>query len=70
MRERDKAKSLIITLLTKGVFSGVASTEEIKNTAKSHGISWSTMERAKADLKINTVKDRTTPEGKWFWELP
>ena len=64
---RDKAKNLLLALLTGG---HEVPADEIEDTAKGHGISLKTMRRAADDLKVVVDKDRSTPKGKWFWKLP
>jgi hypothetical protein len=65
--ERDRAKNLLTALLAG---NDEVLVDEIKDTAKGHGITWRTMRRAADDLEVVVDKDRTTPKGKWFWKLP
>jgi DNA polymerase bacteriophage-type len=65
--ERDNAKNLLRALLSGDREVPV---EEIKDAAEGHGIAWRTLRRAADDLKVIVDKDRTTPKGKWFWQLP
>jgi putative DNA primase/helicase len=63
---RDEAKKFLSDILAKGP---VLKTE-IEEAAEANGIAEKTLYRAKSDLKVIAVKDRTKHEGKWTWELP
>jgi DNA polymerase len=63
---RDEAKLLLQAMLA----SGPVEQTDIQEAAKANGISAITLRRAKRDLGVKVKKDRTTPGGKWFWELP
>jgi hypothetical protein len=63
---RDKAKQFLLTYLS----AGPAPSTEVEQAAKAHLISKRTLERAADELKITIDKDRTKPDGKWFWKLP
>jgi len=57
----DDAKQL----LEDELGSGPKTVEEIKTSAKSAGISWAAVQRAKRDLEVNSKK---LPDG-WQWTL-
>ena len=65
--KKDTAKNLLLALLADGQEVLV---DEIKDIAKGHDISSKTLQRAKDELKIIVFKDRSTPDGKWYWKLP
>jgi hypothetical protein len=60
----DDAKKFLADLLA----SGPVTTNEIKDAAAGNGISWRTVERAKAELKV--VAKKGSLEGGWAWNLP
>jgi putative DNA primase/helicase len=62
---RDEAKRLLGDMLAKGP---VLKTE-IEEAAEANGISEKTLYRAKKDLGVEAVKDRTKSDGKWYWQL-
>jgi DNA polymerase len=70
--ERDKAKRFVQDMLAGGQ---KIPANEIKAAAEANGLSWRTINRAKDELKdkdgldIIVDKDRTKPDGKWFWKL-
>jgi DNA polymerase len=68
----DQAKQFLTELLAGGV---EVSADDIKDAGEAHGYSWRTIRRAKEALKktegiiISVAKDRSKPDGKWFWKL-
>jgi hypothetical protein len=50
--------------------NGPVARKEIDDAAKANGISINTLFRAKTDLNVVAEKDRTTPDGAWYWRLP
>ena len=63
---RDDAKKLLADL---AVGEGIL-VDNVREIGEANGISWATMKRAKKDLGVVAEKDRTTPDGKWYWKLP
>jgi DNA polymerase len=63
---RDSAKNFLKDMLA----AGRVPKEEIEEAAEANGISLRTLRRAKDELKVIAEKDRTSPQGKWFWRLP
>jgi hypothetical protein len=63
--QRDAAKRLLLEMLADG---RVLQTE-ISEAAEANGISARTLYRAKEELGVVAVKDRTA-NGHWYWELP
>jgi hypothetical protein len=43
---------------------------DIEEAAEAEKISDRTLRRAKKTLKIRAEKDRSAPEGSWYWVLP
>ena len=64
----DDAKQFLRDILDAG--GGQALQSEIEEAAKAEKISDTTLRRAKKALRIRAEKDRTTPQGGWFWILP
>jgi putative DNA primase/helicase len=70
---RDNAKKFVLNLLAGG--QEIPATE-VKSAGEANGLSWRTINRAKEELKekdgfdIIIDKDRSKPDGKWFWKLP
>ena len=64
----EDAKDFLRAMLVAG--GGRALKEEIEEAADAEKISDATLRRAKAALKVRSEKDRTVPEGKWYWVLP
>ena len=60
--KRERARDLLLKLLSDGPVLQTA----IKSAAKDAGISMPTMESAKGDLNIDSVKDGN---GGWSWKL-
>jgi hypothetical protein len=63
---REAAKQFLYTLLS----NGPVARSEIDDAAKANGISTKTLFRAKNDLNVIAEKDRTKPDGGWYWRLP
>ena len=63
---RDEATKFLTDILA----SGPIPVEEIKEAAEANDITERTLRRAKTDLRIIAVKDRSKPDGRWTWELP
>jgi hypothetical protein len=59
-----EAKEFLRDVLRAGPVWG----KQIKKEASEADIAWRTVERAKAELKVQTYKD--TGSGKWMWVLP
>jgi putative DNA primase/helicase len=64
----DDAKDFLRQMLVAG--GGRAPKAKIEEAADAEKISAATLRRAKTKLKIQAEKDRSTPEGRWFWVLP
>jgi hypothetical protein len=62
---RDAAKKFLSDMLAGGP---VLSTE-IEEAAKANGIAERTLFRAKSDLRVVAIKDRSNPRGPWLWQL-
>jgi hypothetical protein len=43
---------------------------EIEEAAEANSISEKTLRRAKGALGVIAAKDRSKPDGKWYWKLP
>jgi putative DNA primase/helicase len=68
---RDTAKKFLLNILTDDREVPV---KEVKEAGEGNGISWRSMQRAKEALEkdgwsIIADKDRSKPDGKWFWKL-
>jgi hypothetical protein len=61
---RTEAKSFLLDLLR----AGPVPTTQVKKEAKEADIAWRTVERAKAELKVDSYKDGGS--GRWNWILP
>jgi DNA polymerase I-like protein with 3'-5' exonuclease and polymerase domains len=64
----DDAKDFLREMLVAA--GGRAPKAEIEEAAEAEKISEMTLRRAKKRLKIQAEKDRSTPDGKWYWVLP
>jgi DNA polymerase len=70
--QRDDAKQFLLDMLADGA---EVPTAEMKDAAQAHGFSWSTVTRAKKQLKekdginISVTKERGVPDGRWMWKL-
>jgi hypothetical protein len=64
----DDAKDFLREMLVAA--GGRAPKAEIEEAAEAEKISEITLRRAKKRLKIQAEKDRSTPDGKWYWVLP
>jgi hypothetical protein len=64
----DDAKEFLRDMLVAG--GGRAPKADIEEAADAEKIAPITLRRAKKTLKIRAEKDRTTPEGRWYWVLP
>ena len=64
----DDAKDFLRDMLVAG--GGRAPKADIEEAADAEKISNATLRRAKKLLKVQSEKDRTVPEGKWYWVLP
>lgn len=49
---------------------GMITTIELTKRAKCSGHSWSTVKRAKTDLKVESFRKGFGEEGRWYWRLP
>ena len=63
---RDEAKKFLKEILAKGPVLQI----EILEAAEAEGVSVRTLHRAKKELDVKAVKDRSKADGKWTWELP
>lgn len=63
---RDEAADFLRDLL----INGPVAVQEIQREARGAGISWRTLERAKADLHVRAVKNKYMIHGGWAWTLP
>lgn len=61
----DRAVELLLSLLMDEPMLQ----EEVEDAAKAHGISMTTINKAKKTLGILSAK-QTVPNGKWLWSLP
>jgi putative DNA primase/helicase len=57
------------TFLKELLEGGPVDVKEIREAAKGHGLSWPTVERAKAELNIRARRVGSGKTGKWTWEL-
>jgi hypothetical protein len=64
----EDAKDFLRDILL--VNGGRAPKVDIEEAAEAEKISDATLRRAKKALKVKSEKDRTVPEGKWYWALP
>jgi putative DNA primase/helicase len=64
----DSAKEFLRDILLAG--GGRAPAADVEEAAEAEKISDATLRRAKKALKVRAEKDRTAPDGKWFWVLP
>jgi hypothetical protein len=64
----NDAKDFLRDILIAG--GGRAPKTDIEEAAKAEKIADRTLRRAKKNLKVLAEKDRTVPEGKWYWVLP
>jgi DNA polymerase I-like protein with 3'-5' exonuclease and polymerase domains len=64
----EDAKDFLRDILL--VNGGRAPKADIEEAAEAEKISDATLRRAKKALKVKSEKDRTVPEGKWYWALP
>ena len=61
----DAAKKVLGDMLAKGpVFK-----TEIEEAAEANSIFEKTLRRAKVALGVVAEKDRSKPDGKWYWKL-
>jgi hypothetical protein len=64
----EDAKDFLRDMLAAG--GGRAPKSDIEEAADAEKISNGTLRRAQKVLKVQAEKDRTVPEGKWYWVLP
>ena len=64
----DDAKDFLRDILITG--GGRAPKTDIEEAAEAEKISDRTLRRAKKALKVKAEKDRSVPEGSWYWVLP
>jgi putative DNA primase/helicase len=63
----DVAEAFLEGMLASGPMTAKALQEE----AERRGISWRTVQRPKAELRIaSRMKDKAGPEAVWVWSLP
>ena len=67
--ERSTTRDEAVALLRDELKSGSKSVQSLQATARSAGVSWRTLERAKASLSVKSVK-RGFDDGGWVWQLP
>ena len=62
---RNEAREFLRSRLA----GGPVKANELKEEADANGISWPTLKRAKKELNVETMKEKGTTHGKWFWSL-
>lgn len=64
----SKAVALLISLLQPAGNAGIL-VKDIKGAAGAHGVSWATIERAKAKMGIEAFKTLGSSQAPWAWRL-